>query len=209
MFIKIKREVKKAFIENKIAIIASILILFISLILGYFLEPYLHTFLNPIVDDLTNKVETGVIQLTFHDIFLNNIMIVLEMFIYGIFFCFSALILAFNGFFVGYYTAISPDLLQVLVLTVPHGIFEFSSCILACASGFILFNFVLKLIKTFIKEKERKIIDRLIYSYDKNFDKLLQSFIILIIAVILMIIAGIFEVYITLPLGKFLLSVLS
>lgn len=209
MFIKIKREVKKAFIENKIAIIASVLILFISLILGYFLEPYLHTFLNPIVDDLTNKVETGVIQLTFHDIFLNNIMIVLEMFIYGIFFCFSALILAFNGFFVGYYTAISPDLLQVLVLTVPHGIFEFSSCILACASGFILFNFVLKLIKTFIKEKERKFIDRLIYSYDKNFDKLLQSFIILIIAVILMIIAGIFEVYITLPLGKFLLSVLS
>lgn len=209
MFIKIKTEVKKAFIENKIAIIASVLILFISLILGYFLEPYLHTFLNPIVDDLTNKVETGVIQLTFHDIFLNNIMIVLEMFIYGIFFCFSALILAFNGFFVGYYTAISPDLLQVLVLTVPHGIFEFSSCILACASGFILFNFVLKLIKTFIKEKERKFIDRLIYSYDKNFDKLLQSFIILIIAVILMIIAGIFEVYITLPLGKFLLSVLS
>lgn len=209
MFIKIKTEVKKAFIENKIAIIASVLILFISLILGYFLEPYLHTFLNPIVDDLTNKGETGVIQLTFHDIFLNNIMIVLEMFIYGIFFCFSALILAFNGFFVGYYTAISPDLLQVLVLTVPHGIFEFSSCILACASGFILFNFVLKLIKTFIKEKERKFIDRLIYSYDKNFDKLLQSFIILIIAVILMIIAGIFEVYITLPLGKFLLSVLS
>lgn len=209
MYGKIKNEAIKAFVENKYAIFASILILFISLVLGYVLEPYLHGYLNPVVDDLTNKVETGVIQLTFHDIFLNNIMIVLQMFVYGIFFCFSALILSFNGFFVGYYAAISPNLTQVFAFTIPHGIFEFSSCILACASGFILFNFVCKLIKTFIEEKEKKLMDRLIYSYDKNFDKLLQSFIILLFAVILMVIAGIFEVYITLPVGKFVLSFLS
>ena len=206
MFKLVKTEVKKAFVENKFAIIASAIILFISLILGYFLEPYLYSYFNPVVEDLTETVQTGVIQLTFQDIFLNNIMIVLQMFIFGLFFCFSALILAFNGFFVGYYTATAPNLLQVLLLTIPHGIFEFSSCILACASGFVLFNFIYRLIKTFLKEKEGKFFDRLIYSYDKNFDKLLQSFILLALASVLMIIAGIIEAYITLPLAEFLFS---
>ena len=118
MFKLVKTEVKKAFVENKFAIIASAIILFISLILGYLLEPYLYSYFNPVVEDLTEKVQTGVIQLTFQDIFLNNIMIVLQMFIFGLLFCFSALILAFNGFFVGYYTATSPNLLQVLLLTI-------------------------------------------------------------------------------------------
>lgn len=204
MFKLVKTEVKKAFVENKFAIIASAIILFISLILGYLLEPYLYSYFNPVVEDLTEKVQTGVIQLTFKDIFFNNIMIVLQMFIFGLLFCFSALILAFNGFFVGYYTATSPNLLQVLLLTIPHGIFEFSSCILACASGFVLFNFIYRLVKTFLKEKEGKFFDRLIYSYDKNFDKLLQAFILLALASVLMIIAGIIEAYITLPLAEFL-----
>ena len=93
-------EVKRAFSENKLAIIASIAILFISLILGYVLQPNLDSYLNPVVDDLTQKVETGVIQLTFQDIFFNNFKIICQMFIYGIIFCFSAIILAFNGFFV-------------------------------------------------------------------------------------------------------------
>lgn len=206
MFKLVKTEVKKAFVENKFAIIASAIILFISLILGYLLEPYLYSYFNPVVEDLTEKVQTGVIQLTFKDIFFNNIMIVLQMFIFGLLFCFSALILAFNGFFVGYYTATSPNLLQVLLLTIPHGIFEFSSCILACASGFVLFNFIYRLVKTFLKEKEGKFFDRLIYSYDKNFDKLLQAFILLALASVLMIIAGIIEAYITLPLAEFLFS---
>ena len=126
MFDLIKREVKLAFIENKFAIIASVLILIIPLILGYVFEPYLFSYLNPVVEDLTNKVQTGVIRLTFSDIFFNNIMIVLEMFIAGLFFCFSALILAFNGFFVGYYVATTANLTQSLVLIIPHGIFEFS-----------------------------------------------------------------------------------
>ena len=51
--------------------------------------------------------------------------------------------------------------------------------------------------------------DRFWYSYDENFDKLLQAFIILALSSILMAVAGIFEVYITLPLGKFLFSFLS
>ena len=135
-------EIKSAFSENKIAIICSIAIFFISLILGYILQPQLYGFFNPHVEDLTNKVQSGVIQLKFGDIFFNNIKIIFQMFIYGITFCFSAFLLAFNGFFAGYYVACSNNLLYTLLLIIPHAIFEFPSCILACAGGFVLFNFV-------------------------------------------------------------------
>jgi len=198
-----------AFTENRTAIVASVLILFISLILGYVFEPYLQSYLHPVVDDLTNKVQTGVIKLTFMDIFTNNIMIVLRMFIFGIFFCFSALILSFNGFFVGYYVAIQDNFLRVFLYLVPHGIFEFSSCILACASGFVLFHFVFRFIKSFIFKTGLGFVERFEQSFDDNFDKLKQAFILLLIASVLMMAAGVIEAYITLPLAEYLLSVLG
>ena len=65
-------EVKRAFSENRLAIYASIAILLVSLLLGYFLEPYLHSYFNPVVDDLTQKVQQGTITLTFQSLFLNS-----------------------------------------------------------------------------------------------------------------------------------------
>ena len=59
----LKNEIILAFKRNKIAIISATLILLISLILGYFLEHYLQFYLNPVVEDLNNKVETGVLKL--------------------------------------------------------------------------------------------------------------------------------------------------
>ena len=76
----LKNEIILAFKRNKIAIISATLILLISLILGYFLEHYLQFYLNPVVEDLNNKVETGVLKLTFQNIFSNNIQIVFMMF---------------------------------------------------------------------------------------------------------------------------------
>ena len=67
----LKNEIILAFKRNKIAIISATLILLISLILGYFLEHYLQFYLNPVVEDLNNKVETGVLKLTFQNIFSN------------------------------------------------------------------------------------------------------------------------------------------
>lgn len=201
-----KKEIRDAFGQNKFAICLSIIILISSLILGYFLEPYLHAYLNPVVEELSKQVKAGTIKLTFQSIFSNNIRIVFLMFLFGAVFCFSALILAFNGFFVGYFVAISDDLLQTLLLIVPHGIFEFSSCILACASGFILFSFVLNFIRTFTKKDNAPVSNKLYDSYVENFDKLKQSIILLMIASILMAIAGVIEVYFTAHIANLLLS---
>ena len=205
-----KKEIRLAFSENKMAICISIAILLISLILGYVLEPNLHAYLNPVVENLSKQVETGNIKLTFHSIFSNNIRIVFFMFIFGLLCCFSALILAFNGFFVGYFVAVnSNDLFKTLLLLIPHGIFEFSSCIIACASGFVLFKFLYRFLKAFARNDEGSLSNQLYESYVENFDKLKQSIMLLLVATVLMIIAGIFEVYLTLPIANFILSISS
>ena len=205
-----KKEIRSAFSENKMAICISIAILLISLILGYVLEPNLHAYLNPVVENLSKQVETGNIKLTFHSIFSNNIRIVFFMFIFGLLCCFSALILAFNGFFVGYFVAVnSNDMFKTLLLLIPHGIFEFSSCIIACASGFVLFKFLYRFLNAFARNDEGSLSNQLYESYVENFDKLKQSIMLLLVATVLMIIAGIFEVYLTLPIANFILSISS
>ena len=205
-----KKEIRLAFSENKMAICISMAILLISLILGYVLEPNLHAYLNPVVENLSKQVETGNIKLTFHSIFSNNIRIVFFMFIFGLLCCFSALILAFNGFFVGYFVAVnSNDMFKTLLLLIPHGIFEFSSCIIACASGFVLFKFLYRFLKAFARNDEGSLSNQLYESYVENFDKLKQSIMLLLVATVLMIIAGIFEVYLTLPIANFILSISS
>ena len=205
-----KKEIRLAFSENKMAICISMAILLISLILGYVLEPNLHAYLNPVVENLSKQVETGNIKLTFHSIFSNNIRIVFFMFIFGLLCCFSALILAFNGFFVGYFVAVnSNDMFKTLLLLIPHGIFEFSSCIIACASGFVLFKFLYRFLKVFARNDEGSLSNQLYESYVENFDKLKQSIMLLLVATVLMIIAGIFEVYLTLPIANFILSISS
>ena len=202
-----KKEIKLAFSENKLAIYVSIAILVISLLLGYFLEPNLHAYLNPVVEQVENQVRSGEITITFQSIFSNNIKIVFLMFILGIFCCFSALILAFNGFFIGYFTAVQDDLFLTLLMLVPHGIFELPSCVIACASGFVLFNFLLRFLKTLLKQENCSISNKLYASYVENFDKLKQAIILLMVATVLMIIAGVIEVYLTLPIAEFITSV--
>ena len=204
-------EIKLAFIENKIAIYSSIIILIGTLIAGYLLHPFLESFFNPVVDKLTHDVKTGVITLTFKTIFTNNILVVLRMFVFGLFCCISGIILAYNGFFVGYYVASCPNLFKVLMYIVPHGIFEFSSCIIATASGFVLFNFLVKFLYNIAKPDtdlgDDSFMGKIIYSIEKNYDKLKQSLILLGVAVILMAIAGVIEVYLTVPIARFILSI--
>ena len=202
----ILEEVKSAFRENKLAVYASVAILFISLLLGYFLEPYLYSYFNPVVEDLTHQVQQGTIKLTFQSIFLNNIRIVIAMFLFGVTCFISAVILGFNGFFAGYYVATTDDLFQSLLLIVPHGIFEFSSCILACASGFVLFNFVFKFLKTLYGQDNGPVKELLRMSFDESVVKLKQAIILFVIASILMAIAGFVETYLTLPIAELILN---
>ena len=205
----IKKEIKLAFSENKYALIVSCIILFLSIIFGYLFQKELYSLLNPVVDNLTNQIKSGTIQLTFQSIFFNNLHIIISMFIYGVVFCFSGLILGFNGFFTGYYVATSNNIFTTLLLIVPHGIFEFSSCIIACMSGFVLFNFFFKLIKELLTQKEDSIKKLIEKAIDLSYPKLKQSILLFLISVILMAIAGVIEVYFTVPIAQFVFSIFS
>ena len=199
-------EIKRAFVENKLAILAALAILVFSLILGFCLEGYLYGYLNPVVEELTKKVQEGVITPTFHDIFLNNLRVICVIFVFGIILCSSALMLAFNGFFVGYYIASSSDFFTVLMYIIPHGIFELPSIMLACAASFVLFNFICKFIKALLKDDSDSFIQLLRNSYNESYGKLKQAIILFAISVILMVIAGIVEAYLTIPIAQFILS---
>ena len=202
-------EIKLAFSENKRAIYISIAILFVCLILGYMLEPYLYAYLNPVVEELTKKVQSGAIKLTFTDIFLNNLRVIVQMFLMGIIFCFSALILAFHGFFVGYYIGTSDNLVQVLLYIIPHGIFEFSSCILACAASFVLFKYVFNLIKSFLKSDNDSMVGCIKEAFELNYEIFKQALILFCVSVILMAVAGFIEAYLTIPIAGYFMSILS
>lgn len=216
-------EIKKAFKNNSKILIISLVIFMGCLFAGYFLKPYLYDFFNPVAQKLTDDVKKGVISLTFQDIFLNNIMIVFKMYIFGIICCTSVFILAFNGFFLGYFIGTGDSLYHMLPLIVPHALFEIPSCILGCAAGFILFIFIFRVFDNclfpdyeFISQKCGRIVlkeekipfsEKFYYAIEKNFDKLKESLILLGVSIILMIIAGIIEVYITIGLAQMFFSI--
>lgn len=199
----VKNELINAFRQNKYPILISAFIFIASLILGYLFEPMLYSYFNPVVEDLTNKVQTGVIKVTFEIIFFNNLNVIIRMFVFGVIFCISGVILSFNGFFVGYYAAASGDLGRVLLLTVPHGIFEFSSCILSCAASFVLFYSLYIFFKTLLRQENNTVLNKLKISVDACWDKFKQAWILFIISIILMAVAGFIEVYLTMHIAQF------
>ena len=86
-------------------------------------------------------------------------------------------------------------------MLLPHGIFELASCVLACSSGLVLFNFLFNFFKSYL------IADlSLVDSFHDNSIKLKQAVLIFFISVILMIIAGFVEVYLTVPIARFVLG---
>ena len=150
----IKNEIKSAFADNKFLILFSATAFIISLILGYVYQASLHETFAPVVQEISNNLEQGVITFSFKDIFINNIVIVFEVFILGIIFCFSIVILLFNGFFLGYFIGAQDNLFYSLMLIIPHGIFELPSLILATSAGFVLFKFIYKSVKSYNNSSE-------------------------------------------------------
>jgi len=131
------------------------------------------------------------------------------MFLTGFILCFSAIILAFNGLFVGYFVADYGNLVKSLLYLIPHGIFELSSIVIACASGFVAFNFLFKFLKTLSIQENNSVKDKLAISFNESSIKLEQAIILLMVASILMAVAGFVEAYLTIPIADYLLSILS
>lgn len=207
----VRLELKKAFIDNKYPLLISTIIFIVSLVIGYIFSSSLNSVFNPIINELINDLESGVITLSFHHIFLNNISILLSMYILGTIFCFSSFILIFNGMFLGYFIGNRANTIETILLILPHGIFELSSCVIGTAAGFVLFIFIFRIVKSIIPSKlndNLTLKDRLYKAINENFYKLKQSLILLGVSIFLMVIAGLIEVYVTIGLSNWILSII-
>lgn len=202
----IKENIKEAFTDNKNLLLISVILFSASLIIGYTFQPVLYNIFNPVVEQLSRDVKNKVIQLTFHDIFLNNIMIVFRMFIFGILFCFSILLLMYNGFFLGYYIGCSKNLVNTLLLIIPHAIFELPSIVIATTSGLVLFKFAYNVFKNINSMSENSLKEKIITSFEKYYYILKESLVLLLVSAILMAVAGVIETHFTISIAKWLIS---
>ena len=218
-----KEETKAAFSNNKWLLLFSTLLFVIPLLIGYFYADAIAEYIQPMVDAFQKQVDEGVITLTTHSIFANNVTVAIILYalsaIGGVL---GALILANNGLFIGYFGA-GFDIYAYLALTVPHGIFEIPAIIIATTGGFVLLSFVLHFIWNLISpdysyldifdpyfsDVKITLKQRFYAAFKKNQNKLKESFIFLCLAVILLIIAAFIEANITVPLANWLFSLLG
>ncbi len=119
-----KEETKSAFSNNKWLLLFSTLLFVIPLLFGYFYADSISEYIQPMVDNFQKQVDEGVITLTTHSIFTNNVTVAIMLYALGALGgVLGALILANNGMFIGYFGA-DFNIYAYLALTVPHGIFE-------------------------------------------------------------------------------------
>ena len=215
-----KEETKAAFSNNKWILLFSTLLFVIPLLIGYFYADAIAEYIQPMVDAFQKQVDEGVITLTTHSIFANNVTVAIILYalsaIGGVL---GALILANNGLFIGYFGA-GFNIYAYLALTVPHGIFEIPAIIIATTGGFVLLSFVLHFLWNIISpdysyldifdpyfsDVKITLKQRFYAAFKKNQNKLKESFIFLCLAVILLIIAAFIEANITVPLANWLFS---
>jgi len=180
--------------------------------IAYFFAPYLKHYLQPMIDTFRNRVQNEEIKLTLDSIFFNNLYVAVMIFFGAILLgLITAILLISNGLFIGYFATTLP-LDTFLLLTLPHGIFEISGIIIAGAGGFSLISFIVNFLKDLVSfEKNQwgefpKLRERVMFSFDNNYKKLYQSFILLGVAITLIFIAAIIEVYVTINLANFLIE---
>lgn len=170
----------------------SALIFFGSMLLGY-----LHLFdflLAPMLQQFKKSVAQGEIQLTTFSLFKNNIQILFSMYVGGILLgLVTAALLFINGAFIGYFGTQGP-IGDFLLLTLPHGIFEVISLIIAGGAGFRLASFVYKFIDSLVNETwYGSSLGKLKHVFNEHSDEIRESLMLMAIAIVLLFIAAIIE----------------
>ena len=215
-----KEEIKLAFSNNKGLLFISILLFVIPMLIGYFYANEISSYVKPIVDAFEQQVEDGTVTLTTHSLFTNNVTVAFILYalaaLGGVL---GAIVLANNGLFIGFY-GVDFDIWAYLALTLPHGIFEIPAIIIATTGGFVLLSFILHFLwglispdlsyldifDPYFSNVKITIKQRFYVAFKKNQNKIKESFILLCISVVLLIIAAFIEANITLPLASWLFS---
>lgn len=200
------RYVKSAFLEHKYLFILTVLFAASCWIGGYFIADFIFT-----PAELSDYAYLS--QETFFSfdammlIIINNCYINIVSYIEAIFLCIGPfydmiLNLGMSGVVSRATELACGDPFLFLKLTCLHGFFEDLSTILNSFAGFLLFLFVVKFIKNIFKPSEYLANGSITNSLEITKKLLYQSLAIFILALAVMIIAGVLEEYISIPFGN-------
>ncbi|MDP3036068.1 MAG: stage II sporulation protein M [Methanobacteriaceae archaeon] len=170
----------------------SAVIFFGSMFIGYL---HLLDFLMvPLQQQFKKSIMEGQIKIETFSLFFSNLEVLLKLFAGGIALgSITAIFIFINGAFIGYFATQAP-LADFILLTIPHGIFEIISFIIAGGAGFRLANFVYTFLRDLIEETwYGSFWGKLEHVYNNQKDQLTESIILLGIAILLLLIAAVIE----------------
>lgn len=193
--------------RNENLLLLSAAIFLVSVLIGYFLSGTLDVYLAGYWEALKKSVSEGQLQLTTVSIFANNFKVAFLIYAYGLTLgIFTALSLFFQGLFIGY-VASKNQLGNFLIFTLPHGIIEILGVIISGTAGFRLASAILNILKGALKiNRDISVKNQLEYLFESNMDEFKDSLTLFAIAVVLILIAAFIEANLTIPWGRYVIS---
>ena len=197
--------------ENKKMILAFYAIFFISFILSAALAG---GHMENVIDDTPDSAggsKDGNVTAT--ELFLHNELGGIEVYIASILFGIPAIIaIIYNGVSLGLTGALLSHFMpkgwiQYIIYLIPHGIFEFTAMVIQSVAGILLFLFIVDFLKGLIRSEKNGFKEKVIFSYEENNKRFIQSLVLMIFCTILLLIAAPIEAYVSIPLSNFILGV--
>lgn len=190
--------------RNERFLIISAVIFFASMFIGYALSGLLEWVMGSVLDNMKRQVSQGELQLTTFSIFMNNLKV--AFYLYGgglIFGIVTVFFLFYNGVFIGY-AAAQYQLVDFIVYTIPHGIFEIVGIIIAGAAGFKLAGVIVDILKGLRHiQPEMSRANQFSYLLNVYYDDFKESLVLLAIAIILLLIGAFIEANFTLTWANY------
>lgn len=197
--------------ENKKMILAFYAIFFVSFILSAALAGgHMENVIDDIPDSAGGSKDGNV---TATELFLHNELGGIEVYIASILFGIPAIIaIIYNGVSLGLTGALLSHFMpkgwiQYIIYLIPHGIFEFTAMVIQSVAGILLFLFIVDFLKGLIRSEKNGFKEKVIFSYEENNKRFIQSLVLMIFCTILLLIAAPIEAYVSIPLSNFILGV--
>ena len=197
--------------ENKKMILAFYAIFFVSFILSAALAG---GHMENVIDDTPDSAggsKDGNVTAT--ELFLHNELGGIGAYIESILFGIPAIIeIIYNGVSLGLTGALLSHFMpkgwiQYIIYLIPHGIFEFTAMVIQSVAGILLFLFIVDFLKGLIRSEKNGFKEKVIFSYEENNKRFIQSLVLMIFGTILLLIAAPIEAYVSIPLSNFILGV--
>ena len=197
--------------ENKKMILAFYAIFFVSFILSAALAGgHMENVIDDIPDSAGGSKDGNV---TATELFIHNELGGIGVYIASILFGIPAIIeIIYNGVSLGLTGALLSHFMpkgwiQYIIYLIPHGIFEFTAMVIQSVAGILLFLFIVDFLKGLIRSEKNGFKEKVIFSYEENNKRFIQSLVLMIFGTILLLIAAPIEAYVSIPLSNFILGV--